>query len=319
MNLGIENGKQVVKHMKSVLIFGGARGIGRVVAEAFVSDGFCVTIVARTREDVDVTAKELSVKGEALGYQADVSVYREVEGAVESHLSRFEGLDVVVNAAGIQSPIGPLWENEPDHWAKNVSINLVGSFNVCHACLPVMINSGGGSIILFSGGGAAYARPCFSAYGCSKTGVLRLVETINEELRESEETGIKTNSGIQGFRDLGIEGMKGIEAGGQEGGVRVYAVAPGAVKTGMTEEVLANKDWAGEKAYQEAVRTKQDGGTSPDKAVELCLFLARERPLCLSGRLIHVNEPYRDYVNRFEGKEMGGMGLLRRRAFLSKE
>lgn len=88
--------------------------------------------------------------------------------------------------------------------------------------------------------------------------------------------------------------------------MRVYAVAPGAVKAIMTEEELAQRVKAGEKAYKEAMKSAQEGDTSPEKAAELCLFLAMERPACLSGRLIHANEPYREYVARFEGKEMGG-------------
>ena len=275
--------------MKSVLIFGGARGIGKAVARAFVSKGFCVTVAARTWEQVEETVRELFVKGEALGCWADVSVYREVEGAVESHLSRFEGLDVVVNAAAIQGPIGPLWENDPEDWARNISINLIGSFNICHAVIPAMKKARDGVIILFSGGGAAYARPSFSAYGCSKTGVLRLVETIHKELQE-----------ISQDRKIGV---------------RIYAVAPGAVRTSMTKEVLSCATKAGEKAYQEAMQTTQGGGTPPEKAAELCLYLATEQPSCLSGRLVHVNEPYCEYVKRYEGKENGDFGLLRRKNY----
>ena len=306
---------------KSALIIGGSRGIGRRVALGFVQEGFGITVVARDREQLATAEKELRREGAAQGYLADISSFDDVQHAMEFHLERYKCLDVVVNAAAIQGPIGLLWENEPGQWAKNISINLVGTFNVCRAVVPGMIKAGNGAIIFFSGGGAAYARPRFSAYGVGKTGVLRLVETVHEELRECEEAGIKTNSGIQGFRDLGIEGMKETEVGqrsggkGEEEGVRVYAVAPGAVMTRMTEEVLSDKDSAGEKAFAEALRTDEEGGTPPERAADLCLFLARERPACLSGRLIHVNEPYREYVAKFEGKEMGARGMLRRVGF----
>ncbi len=279
--------------MKSVLVFGGARGIGRVVAGAFVSDGFGVTVAARTGEEVEETVRGLSFKGKVLGHQANVSVYSEVKEVVNAHLSKFKRLDVMVNTAAIQGPIGPIWENDPDDWANNISINLIGSFNICHAVIPAMKKAGDGVIILFSGGGAAYARPYFSAYGCGKTGVLRLVETLDEEIKESEGRGVR----------------------GEAKGVRVYAVAPGAVKTKMTEEVLANRKWAGEKAFAEALKI-EEGGAPPEKAAELCLYLATEQPLCLSGRLIHVNEPYHEYVEQYEGKEIGDCGLLRRQGYV---
>jgi len=142
---------------------------------------------------------------------------------------------------------------------------------------------------IFSGGGAAYARPNFSAYGASKTGVLRLVETSYEELRCACSEGIK-----------------------------IYAIAPGAVRTRMTEEVLACQEAAGQRAYAEAAQTNAEGGTPPEKVAELCLYLAEQRPECLSGRLIHVNEPYKEYVIHFEGKDMRDSGLLRRQPYRVK-
>jgi len=54
-----------------------------------------------------------------------------------------------------------------------------------------------------------------------------------------------------------------------------------------------------------------EGGTPPEKAAGICLYLAEQRPKCLSGRLIHVNEPYQEYVIHFEGKDPGDAGMLR--------
>jgi len=286
----IRNIEQVVKQVKNALIFGGARGIGRIVAGAFVAKGFAVTIAARTGAQVAETVKRLSLQGDVLGCQGDVSIYSEVKETIDRHLSIFKCLDILINTAAVQGPIGLSWENDPMEWAQNISVNLVGSFNICRAVLPIMREKNRGILIFFSGGGAAYARPHFSAYGASKTGVLRLVETINEEIKE--------------------DGAQGVHS--EPKGVRIYAVAPGAVKTRMTEEVLAYPNEAGEKALKEALKTQQDGGVSLEKVAELCLYLGTEQPLCLSGKLIHVNEPYREYVERYEGKEIGDSGLLRR-------
>ena len=164
-----------------------------------------------------------------------------------------------------------------------------------------MLRENSGTIILFSGGGAAYARPHFSAYGASKTGVLRLVETVHEEVLEHQRIAAETRDAV-------------IEAG-----IRIYAVAPGAVSTKMTEEVLESKDQAGGKAYEEALHTKQEGGTSPEKAAALCLYLSTARPACLSGRLIHANEPYQNYVTMLQNDQgssaQNEKGFLRRVPF----
>jgi 3-oxoacyl-[acyl-carrier protein] reductase len=207
--------------MRSALIFGGTGGIGRAVADAFICHGFAVSVVSRTQERVEKTIEGLSQKGLARGWKADVSNYNEVESVLNNHLSCFENLEVVINTAAVQGPIGPIWEIDAEAWSSNVLTNLVGSFNICRVALPFILKSGQGTIILFSGGGAAYARPNFSAYGASKTGVLRLVENIHVEILENLGNG----PALKANRD-----------------VRVYAVAPGLVNTRMTEEVLANKE-----------------------------------------------------------------------------
>jgi NAD(P)-dependent dehydrogenase (short-subunit alcohol dehydrogenase family) len=275
---------------ESVIIFGGSRGIGRGVADLFLSNGFEVTIVARNHHQLEETTKALSRKGEVHGHVADLSVYEEVKEAVDFHLEKYGSMEAVVNTVALQAPIGPVWENDPFAWNKTILINLVGSFYLCHAALRLMRKAKYGTIILFSGGGAANARPFFSAYATSKTGVLRLVETIQEEIQEQNTAN-------------------------PECGIRIYAVAPGGVRTQMTEEILANKERAGFTAYSEALKTKESGGVPPEKAAELCLFLTQKRPKCLAGRLIHVNEPYQEYVKEFEGLEMGDRGLLRRQGF----
>ncbi|MCL5291265.1 MAG: SDR family oxidoreductase [Actinobacteria bacterium] len=273
----------------SALVVGGSQGIGRVVAEAFAGEGCALTIVARSAYELEKAAEAIRDKRgvEVQVLEGDIALFKNAEALVKKHLSAFGSLDVVVNTAAVQGPIGPLWENDPEEWASTVEINLIGSFNICRAVVPVMTKQKRGAVILFSGGGAAYARPYFSAYSASKTGILRLVETLACEL----------------------EGT----------GVRVYAVAPGAVKTRMTEEVIAYGEDAGAVALEEAEKVMNEGGTSPEKAAKLCKFLAAERPAALSGKLIHVNEPYGDYcaLDLKTGKDE--CGLLRRVPFKDRD
>ena len=147
-----------------------------------------------------------------------------------------------------------------------------------------MIKKGYGSIILFSGGGAAYARPNFSAYAASKTGVLRMVETMAEELKAA------------GYPDIIIN-----------------AVAPGAVKTRMTKAVLKAGLKAGEAALNEAAKVSRTGGTPSKKITNLIDFLIDLEANCgLTGRLIHVREDYRWLAKEFGARVPDDVGKIRR-------
>ena len=117
-----------------------------------------------------------------------------------------------------------------------------------------MIKRRTGKIINMSGGGAAYPRPRFSAYSASKAAVVRLTETLSEELKEFN--------------------------------IQVNAIAPGAVNTRMLDEVLAAGQHAGEKDFADAVRQKQTGEGSPDLPATLAVFLASDSSDGISGRLI---------------------------------
>lgn len=166
--------------------------------------------------------------------KANITSERDVAGVFKSHKSKWhKNPDVVINCAAVQKPIGNSWSVPLKSWEKTVKINLLGSFIVVRAAVRQMIKKGYGSIIMFSGGGAAYSRPNFSAYGVSKTGVLRMVEIVAEELK------------LAGYPNIIIN-----------------AVAPGAVKTRMTSEILKAGSRAGERAHEEAAQVFKTGGTA---------------------------------------------------------
>jgi NAD(P)-dependent dehydrogenase (short-subunit alcohol dehydrogenase family) len=239
---------------KVAIITGGARGIGRAIADAFVKNGASVAIVSRTPAEIENTLKLLKKNaGEAIGVVADVSKQADVENIVQRTISAFKTVDVLVNCAGVQKPIGPLVDNDIDRWIKNIHVNLIGTVICCKTILPVMIEKQMGSIINFSGGGATSSRANFSAYACSKTAVVRFTEVLADEVKRYN--------------------------------IRVNAIAPGAVNTRMLDEVLDAGNLAGdelEKAKQRAVK----GGTSPDLAAQLAVFLASDKSEGLTGRLI---------------------------------
>lgn len=246
-----------------VIVFGGSRGIGKAVANGFADSGAEVAIVARNEDEVAAAAEEIG----AVGLVGDVSDLQSVELA----FANFAPVDVVVNAAAIQGgrgAIGPLWDTDPESFARVIEINLLGSYHVLRTALQHMRPRRQGTIILFSGGGSTAARPGFDAYGASKTAVLRLVESAQIA--------------------LDAEGVP----------IRVHAVAPGAVATAMTQEILANVDLVPHEATSARGVAQGQAGVPASMAADLCLFLSSSNCEPLAGRLVHVRESYRDYARR---------------------
>ena len=239
---------------KVAIVTGAGRGIGKAIALAYAGEGAQLVLASRTLAEVEATAGEVRSLGRrALALKVDVSRRSEVETMVASAVAEFGRIDILVNNAAVQPPIGPLWENDPDEWLRTALINLGGVFLCCRAVVPTMIRQAGGAIINLSGGGATSPRPYFTAYAASKAAVARLTETLAEEVKEFN--------------------------------IRVNAIAPGAVSTTMTEEVLVAASAAGEEALAEARQVREDDRTA-EAAAELALFLASDEADGLTGRLI---------------------------------
>ena len=248
---------------KTALVTGAGRGIGRAVALALAGAGADLVLLARSAGELAETRRGVEALGRgACAVPADVGRFDEVRHGVAEGLARFGKLDVLVNCAGCQAPIGLLWENNPDEWARTIQVNLVGTFNCLHEVLPGMIARRRGKIITFSGGGATSPRPNFSSYAASKAAVVRLTETVAEELRPFN--------------------------------IEVNAVAPGAVNTRMLDEVLAAGEAAGAELAA-AERRKAEGGTPIEVATELVVFLASDASDGLTGKLISA--PHDNWQN----------------------
>lgn len=240
---------------KVAIVTGGGRGIGRAIALTFAQEGADVVVTSRTPAEIEATTAEIKVqKRRALAIPGDVSNPQDVTAFVERSVREFGTVHILVNNAGVQGPIGPLVNNDVEHWMQTIQINLVGTFLCCRAVLPVMIQQGWGKIINLSGGGATSPRPYFTAYAASKAAVVRLTETLAEEVKEYN--------------------------------IQVNAIAPGAVNTHMLDQILAAGEAAGEKALGDARRQLETGGTSPEKATALAVFLASDESDGLTGKLI---------------------------------
>ena len=245
-----------------VLITGAGRGIGKRLALGFAAAGARVGLLARSRGELELAKLEIEAgRGAALPISADVRDFERVCAAVDRMQVVLGGVHVLVCAAAIQGPIGPLVGARPKDWAETFETNVIGVMHACRAVLPGMIQQRSGKIVVISGGGAAYPRPYFSAYAASKTAVVRLVETLAEEVRDAN--------------------------------IQVNCMAPGGTYTHMTDEILQAGARAGAKEIEAAEKIRITGGATPDQQLQLALFLASQRSNHISGKLIHVNDDWR--------------------------
>jgi NAD(P)-dependent dehydrogenase (short-subunit alcohol dehydrogenase family) len=247
---------------KGVLITGGSRGIGKRLALGFAAAGARVGIMARSKAELDLAKLEIEhAGGNALRFRGDVRDAEQVSAAVDRMRVHFGAVDILICAAAVQGPIGPLVEVKTKLWADTIDTNVMGVVHACKAVLPYMIERRSGKIIVLGGGGSAYARPNFSAYAASKAAIVRLVETLAEEVRDEN--------------------------------IQVNCLAPGATYTSMTDDIIRAGDRAGAKEIEEAERVRVTGGVGHAKQMELAMFLASDKSNHISGKLIHVNDDWK--------------------------
>ncbi len=239
------------------LITGASRGLGESLAHTFWTGGANLFLVARHSGNLDRLVARLGKRSgqNVTAFAADLAEPAEVENIVGLVKAKSSRLDVLINNAAIQGPVGPLWENDWREWLRTLQINLVSPVAICRKVAPLMIGQGGGCIVNVSGGGGTGPRPNFTAYAAAKSALVRFSETLAEELRPYN--------------------------------VRVNCIAPGAMNTSMPTEVIRHgAHAAGEKEYAQAVKVQQDGDTTMRRAAELCAFLASNACSGITGKLI---------------------------------
>jgi 3-oxoacyl-[acyl-carrier protein] reductase len=169
---------------KNALITGAGKGIGKAIAIALAKEGVNVILISRTQLDVE----QLSVKIENFGVKslaltADVSDINSINKAVETALSKFKTIDILINNAGIAS-FGKFLELEPTEWEKIIQVNLMGTYYTTRAVLPNMIERQTGDIINISSTAGLNGNALTSAYSASKFAVLGLTDSLMQEMRK---------------------------------------------------------------------------------------------------------------------------------------
>ena len=268
---------------KVVLITGAGRGIGRAIALAFSREGAGLVLVSRTKNELEeVAASSAEFGTRPIVMPADVTRLAEVEHAAATALAMRGRVDIAVAAAGVLGPVGPLWKANPFDWERTLRVNLLGAFHLCRTVLPHMLREGTGKILLVAGGGGSTPFPLFSAYAASKAAVVRLAETLAEEVRES--------------------------------GVQVNALAPGLVDTQLLREVDAAGPRAGGHGERVRLALAEKSGLTPEGEVAaLALFLTSSDSGALTGKLVSApHDPWREWAGRAEELNSTPLYTLRR-------
>ncbi len=264
---------------RTCLITGASRGLGRAIALAYWEAGANLLLSARSADLLEALTDELPpASGQRAAIMpADLMDPLAPEHIVSEARRTFDGLDVLVNNAGRQGPIGPCWQNDWTDWQATLQLNLLAPVALCRLCVPWMAEQGGGKIINLSGGGATSVRPRFSAYATAKVGLVRFSEILAEEVRH-----------------LGIE---------------VSCVAPGAMDTALLAEVRrAGPAVAGEAEYEAALKAQRTGPSTMGQAAALCAFLASPATDGITGKLISaVWDPWQqlpDHIDDLRGTDI---------------
>src|SRR2546430_2526127 len=205
-------------------------------------EGANVLFCAREGESLarfEQKLKESARAGQRILAQAcDVSSASDSEELFRRADDELGALHILINNAGVYGPKGPSEEVAWDEWCRCIEINLYGTLIPCRHAISRFKKSGAGKIINLSGGGATNPLPNISAYAASKAAVVRLTETLAEELRKWH--------------------------------IYVNAIAPGALNTRLLDEVLAaGPDKVGAEFYLRAVKQSQDGGVPLDLGADL--------------------------------------------------
>ncbi|HEY82922.1 MAG TPA: SDR family oxidoreductase [Dehalococcoidia bacterium] len=254
MELGLEG--------KVAIVTGGARGIGKSIAEGFAREGCNVVISDILSEAAQKTAKNLAQNGiKALAVETDVSQKASADNLAAVTIKEFGRIDILVNAAGIVRD-SRFVDIEEEEWDQILNINAKGVYLVTKAVVPHMIAARAGKIVNISSRSGKEAQAGLSHYGASKFAVIGLTQALAKELAEYN--------------------------------INVNAVCPGILHTDMWEKILDARSartglpreeiWA---RMLDTIPLKRP--QLPEDIANVVLFLCSEVSRNITGEAINVN------------------------------
>lgn len=236
------------------LVTGAGRGIGRAIALKLAQAGVRVAVNDISPDNLYETLQMIRDRGgSAESFEADVSSKMQTQGMLGDILETFDGLDFLINNAGVE-PKSSLLELDEWDWDRTLAVNLKGPFLLIQSAARIMAESGGGVIVnIGSIAGRAHGLKDRSAYVASKMGLIGLTREAARELASY--------------------------------GIRVNAVCPGVVETEMTAELRENEEMM--KRWREDIPLGRLG--LPDEIAEVVRFLCSDDARYLTGQTINVD------------------------------
>lgn len=242
---------------KVAVVTGAASGIGRASASLFAREGARVVIVDRDADGLNATEDSIVESGGAAKmFVGDVGREADVKDYVQLAIEAFGALDVVYANAGILGPPAPLLEQTVAQWQEMLQINLIGPFLAIKHAGAHMASRGRGSIVLTASTAGLRANAGGAPYSASKAGVISLAQTAANAFFGT--------------------------------GVRVNAICPGLIETGMTGELFAAAREHGTADRIGQLNPLQRAGT-PEEIAAMALFLASEESSYVNGQAFAVD------------------------------
>lgn len=240
---------------RSVIVTGGASGIGQAAARAFASEGAAVLVVDRNDSGAAAVAAALRAGGaKAAHFAADVSDYAQCEAMVREAVARHGGLHVAFNNAGIPGPFTKkVHEYSLPEWQGMMDVNLTGAFHCIKAEVPALLASGGGAIVMTGSIASLVASPHMASYVTAKHGVAGLTRAAALDLIPL--------------------------------GIRVNAVCPGGVRTPMLNNAAGHPEFLEQLAQAHPIGRIAE----PEEVARAVLFLASDEASFVVGETLVVD------------------------------
>ena len=238
------------------LVTGAASGMGRASAKLFAAEGAKVVAFDKVDAVEETAAAIRQAGGQAVAMTGDAGLDADVAGAVAKAVSEYGGLDVCYANAGIIGGFAPFFEETPEQWAEVLRVNLIGVYLAIKHAGKAMIPNGKGSIIATASVAGVRGAGAGGAYSASKAGVINLIQVASHELSAT--------------------------------GVRVNAICPGLIETGMTQNVFDRARQRGTDHKIGQLAALRRAG-QPEEIAAAALFLASDDASYVNGQAIAVD------------------------------
>jgi len=246
---------------KVAVVTGAGSGMGKAIAVLYAQEGAKVVVSDINGNAVDSVVSDIrAAGGEAVGILANVALEEDVQRMIDTALEKYDGLDIMVNNAGILDHFLPAGDVTDEVWERVLAVNLTGPMRACRKSIPIMLEQGGGVIINIASVGGLFGSRAGAAYTATKHGIIGLTKNIGFHYAQK--------------------------------GIRCNAIAPGAVETSISSNVMPNP--LGMERLSTGLGTNPRSGR-PEEIAQLALFLASKDSSFINGTVITADGGWTAY------------------------